>query len=478
MALRPFTRNPKKSEEDQETAPADLSDVREFFSADARPADPPAADARPADTPAADEGPVRMSVPKPSTVSLPEDAEPGWYPDQADPGLVRYWDGFHLTGQSMRIEPPVAQAGEAPAMISPAPGASTVAAEPTTDRSATTPAARTADVEAPARPALIAFDESATVAEPIERVENMTSPPPTPVRSGPAPAPPVAPTATPGPDRPSTDQSADHRQAWTAMRDIGKEIDDAEDVDEPDEADEADEVDEVDEVDEAHGITATGELVTAASAGGDDDDELTPVPTGSPPEDPDTRVGDVVDWAQETERAVAKAQATGTPDAWQEAARAAAVVSEMAQTMRAMAEATRIVGERVRAARQAVEAAKVAEEDAADAKLTAEQTSAAALEAEEAARVAEQSAAEAKATAAEATQIAERTAQATPKFAAAARAAIEASDDAEKKAKGLEGIVGQARTVNTPQAWSEALVLASTATATATATSEDSTPEA
>ena len=85
---------------------------------------------------------------------------------------------------------------------------------------------------------------------------------------------------------------------------------------------------------------------------------------------------------------------------------------------------------------------------------------------------------DAKATAAEATQIAERTAQATPKFAAAARAAIEASDDAEKKAKGLEGIVGQARTVNTPQAWSEALVLASTATATATATSEDSTPEA
>jgi hypothetical protein len=460
MALRPFTRNPKKSEDDEETAPTDLSNVREFFSADARPADPPAVD----------DGPVRMSVPKPSTVSLPEDAEPGWYPDQADPGLVRYWDGFHLTGQSMRIEPPVAHAGEAAAMISPAPGASTVASAPATDSSDTTPAARSADVEAPSRPALIAFDESATTTEPTEKVENMTPPPPppTPIRSGPAPAAPGAPTSTPAPDRPSTERSADPRQAWTAMRDIGREADEA------DEADEAADAAEVAEVEEPHGVTATGELVTAAPAGGDDDDELTPAPTGSPSGDPGTRAGDVADWAQETERAVAMAQATGTPDAWQEAARAATVVSEIAQTMRAMAEATRVADERTRAAHEAVEEAKAAEEEAADAKLTAEQSSAAALKAEEAAKVAERSAAEAKATAAEAEQIAERTAQATPTFAAAARAAIEASDDAEKKAKGLEGIVGKARTVNTPQAWSEALVLASAATETG----EDSTPEA
>src|ERR1700728_3857166 len=114
MALRPFTRNPKKSEEDEETAPSDTSDALEFFSATPRPADPPAAAPQAADPQADDaadaDAPKRMSVPKLPAVALPEDAEPGWYHDEADPGLMRYWDGFHLTGQSMRVEPPAAKA--------------------------------------------------------------------------------------------------------------------------------------------------------------------------------------------------------------------------------------------------------------------------------------------------------------------------------------------------------------------------------
>jgi hypothetical protein len=476
MALRPFTRNPKKSEEDEETAPSEGGGVREFFSVDPRPADPPAADPSEDDDP-----PVRMSVPKPPNVSLPEDSDPGWYPDQADPGLMRYWDGFHLTGQSMRVEPPAAQAGEAKSMIiveaadtvSPAAAAPTALAEPMATKAAVAPAAapasdeapvaRTSDVEALSRPELIPFDESAasiptesipTESIPTESIPTESIPtestltvkvesaPPTPV-GGPAPVEAVAPVATPTSDRPSTEQAPEHSETWTAMRDIGKETA---------EADEA--------------IT-TEELVTATAAGDDHDDEPTAVTTASPPEDPGTGAGDVADWAQETERAVAKAQATGTPDAWQEAARAAAVVTEMAQTMRAMAEATRVAGEKARAAHDAVEAAEVAEQEAADAKLTSEQTSAAALEAAEAAKMAELAAAEAK-------QIAERTAQAMPKFAAVARAAVQASTDAEQKAKGLEGIVIKARTTNTPEAWSEALVAASAATGTG----EAATPEA
>ena len=28
--------------------------------------------------------------------------QPGWYPDTTERGLMRYWDGFHFTGQAKR----------------------------------------------------------------------------------------------------------------------------------------------------------------------------------------------------------------------------------------------------------------------------------------------------------------------------------------------------------------------------------------
>ena len=37
--------------------------------------------------------------------SPPDDAPAGWYPDMADSGLMRYWDGYHLTGQTIPVEP-------------------------------------------------------------------------------------------------------------------------------------------------------------------------------------------------------------------------------------------------------------------------------------------------------------------------------------------------------------------------------------
>ncbi len=50
-------------------------------------------------------------------------------------------------------------------------------------------------------------------------------------------------------------------------------------------------------------------------------------------------VGDVDDWADQTDKAVARARSLGTPEAWEAAADAAVVVSEMARTMRSAAAA-------------------------------------------------------------------------------------------------------------------------------------------
>ena len=49
--------------------------------------------------------------------------------------------------------------------------------------------------------------------------------------------------------------------------------------------------------------------------------------------------GEAEKWAKEAEKAVARASSVGTPETWQEAARLAVVVSEMAQTLQAAAQA-------------------------------------------------------------------------------------------------------------------------------------------
>ncbi len=102
MALRPFARHPKsggEEEEEEETTPEATNEVDQFFSNDRRrradhPADgPPPAESTDAPAVTADE---------PAEV-IGELGSSGWYPDANDPGLMRYWDGFHLTGQVVHV---------------------------------------------------------------------------------------------------------------------------------------------------------------------------------------------------------------------------------------------------------------------------------------------------------------------------------------------------------------------------------------
>ena len=158
-------------------------------------------------------------------------------------------------------------------------------------------------------------------------------------------------------------------------------------------------------------------------------------------------------WAEVTEKAVARARAVGTPTAWRDAAQAAIVVSEIAQTMQVAADVKQMAALRGQAASDAAQAAQVATQAAADAKRAAEQKALAAREAAQAARIANQAAADAK-------QTAEKRAQAAPEAAQASRLAAQVAADAKRKAQELEKTVTKARATNTPAAWSEALKVA------------------
>jgi hypothetical protein len=160
----------------------------------------------------------------------------------------------------------------------------------------------------------------------------------------------------------------------------------------------------------------------------------------------------VSNWGKDTEQAVARALTVDTPEAWQEAAHVAAVVSEMAQTMQSAADAKHTKRETAKAAEEAAEAARLASQTAAEAKQTAEKMAKAAEEAAEAARVAAQTAVEAK-------EAAERSALVAPEVAEMAAVASRTAADAKQKAQALEQVVASARAANTPTAWSEALGL-------------------
>ena len=135
--MRPFARHPKRKAEDDQT-PNAADEFAQFFSNDPRPSEPPAE-------------PVAAVEPPAPAVTMEEQSSAGWYPDTKDPGLMRYWDGFHLTGQTMRVGPPPPAApepSEAPAATPPAPTAEVVPSGPPA------PPARFGS-EAPAPPPLL-----------------------------------------------------------------------------------------------------------------------------------------------------------------------------------------------------------------------------------------------------------------------------------------------------------------------------------
>ena len=62
---------------------------------------------KPQEQPTAQEREQPEGAADPATeVATPVQGDPGWYPDAAEPGLMRYWDGFHMTGQTVRLNPP------------------------------------------------------------------------------------------------------------------------------------------------------------------------------------------------------------------------------------------------------------------------------------------------------------------------------------------------------------------------------------
>jgi len=162
---------------------------------------------------------------------------------------------------------------------------------------------------------------------------------------------------------------------------------------------------------------------------------------------------DIDSWVGEIEKAVSRARTVDTPAAWQIAARAAVVVSDIAQTMLVATHAHQIAEQAAQTAEAAARQAQAAAQTADDAKRTAEQTA-------RAAEVAGRRAREASLTAADAKRTAEQTAQAAPKALESAQAAKQAAADAKSSAERLDQMIARARDANTPQAWSDAMVVA------------------
>jgi hypothetical protein len=416
MALRPSQRQPKKTSE-EEAAPDGLDQIDQFFSNDPRPDHPSPDDARP------DEA----AVPQIPAVTMPDHSGAGWYPDATDPGVMRYWDGFHLTGQTVQVEPTEPR-GDEPAES--APDTATVEFE----GSSINEASWFTDPQAAGRPQTAPFvgESPAGVGH---NEEGVATPPHSSGQLTPGPGvPPAVAVTSLNPDHGPPELPVSNGETWTAMRGVGG-------------ATASREEDE-----------ASAEPAPSIAESGDGGNLRAPLGKVDSREAPPSHAGaDVTgNWAEKTEQAVARARAAGTPEAWQAAAQAAVVVSELARTMEAEVSALQAAEQTGKAAQEAEEAAKVAAQAAADAKQTVQRTVAAAHEAEEAAKVAAQAAADAK-------QTAEQTAQAAPQVAEVARVAAQVAADAKHKAEGLEAIVATARAADTPAAWSEALGLAAVA---------------
>ena len=428
MALRPFGRNQKKKA-DEDTSPSATDEFAQFFSND------PRSDEQSAHNPTVTRAP---DLPSP-TVTMEEQSAAGWYPDTKDPGLMRYWDGFHLTGQTMRVGPerpatpePVDEgpAGDAP---EPSQGPPPAASSPTpavSARSATdllapdvpqvplpgggSMPAMPGSGDVPSRQDQAAGANGADSTAPSDDEPAKHDPesgvgtsPAAPAPAPPAPAPPApAPTPAPAASAPAPAPAAP-----------------------------------------APAPAASAPApAPAASAPAPAPAASAPVETGT---GNDNGTDEISHWAERTEKAVTRAEATGTPEAWHEAAEAAAVVSEMAQTMQAAADIQKSAEELDRTAREAQRNADDAQKAVTEAQRTVERTARSAREAAEAADVAARAASDAE-------EKAERAVAATPELARQAQQAAEAAAGAKRRAQRVEEIVAKARRTDTAEAWTEA----------------------
>ena len=159
---------------------------------------------------------------------------------------------------------------------------------------------------------------------------------------------------------------------------------------------------------------------------------------------------DVNAWVGATKTSVDNALAVGTPEAWLNAAQAASVVAEMANTMQMATHARQMADQETQGALVARHEAQAVTEAAAQAMRTATQST-------QAAEVAAREARDAANAAASAKEKAAQLAEAAPKVVTKAEVATQAAAKARAKADELEKIVLRAIQANTPQAWNEAL---------------------
>ncbi len=411
MARRIFTRNPKDSE-------GEATQYESDEGSQPSPNDPPLGHALDAD-----KEPGQAIVPGGPGIAPQDRREPGWYPDATDSGLMRYWDGFHFTGQAKRVSSAPASTDGAEAKVQ-------AAGPPTTDtRSIDWAKPETTDLDVPIGPHIAPLFADL----PVISAPNQNLGVPSAISTGPPPAPnhPLgAGDAPAGPGLSYSVGSDGNGEKRTAMSDARPT---------PAEPDEGEEI-------KTRAVVANDESVR--SRGDDGGNENPPNSSGGPGATEDAK-----DWGKDAERAVTRALTVDTPEAWQEAANVAVVVSEMAQTMQAVADANQTARHTAKAAEEAAEKAGIAAQTAADAKDSAERMAKAAQDAAEAARLAAQKAVEAK-------EEADRTARTAPQVAETAEGASRTAADAKHKAQALEQVVARARSENTPAAWSEALRLA------------------
>jgi hypothetical protein len=99
MALRPVS-DSAKHDSAGSGKPGELDAVAKLIANDSQPETSPA------------DPPVTMIEPTGQAEQAPKHTVAGWYPDDSDPTLLRYWDGHHLTGQTMRVDPATADEEE------------------------------------------------------------------------------------------------------------------------------------------------------------------------------------------------------------------------------------------------------------------------------------------------------------------------------------------------------------------------------
>jgi len=90
MAPRLFPRNPKKPPD--ATMQPDADADSQLFSKDLAFGH----------VVAGEPAPDQTTAPAIPALQSQDRQQPGWYRDTDDPGLMRYWDGFHFTGQAKR----------------------------------------------------------------------------------------------------------------------------------------------------------------------------------------------------------------------------------------------------------------------------------------------------------------------------------------------------------------------------------------